>query len=505
MATRTNPGGYPGCIPPVTPPPTSPTKTIPPAVAASFRDWLVTHNWKLHRAGLALLAVSCLVRSFTRGDAAVDDLDVVFVASYTLLGAFLARTFLDPKGYRASFEFHVIVAEAVSTFALHLDDPARRPGANALTWALVPMSAVLACIALRFQFKAQVGWHLLINVSAFLARELVAANANHANPNETELLSVMHRYNSALATAIAVFGHYAIERNERALFATAHARGGGREGGGGTSSATPPPSVARPTDPSSKSKHHQQGLRRANVKVVPHRQGSGRLVKLARHLVPSPIRALTLEQWSDLASSAVLIVGMWGFGRYTFRGVSILRESTRNGATIFETLHAMTPCERMAVAQPLGLFAVLAEVLAGWGTPRGRGARAAYARRARSRQQIGLLFACCPRLLAHLAGCQSLSLTRGANPGAELAKRCASWVMLGCIYSHGIEAASWLPFCIVTLTKAGGHVATVGSVMAVFNRLDFNRLVVEIVPPAAAAAVVARLVNWRASRRYRPR
>ena len=156
MATRTNPGGYPGRIPPVTPPPTSPTKTIPPAVAASFRDWLVTHNWKLHRAGLALLAVSCLVRSFTRGDAAVDDLDVVFVASYTLLGAFLARTFLDPKGYRASFEFHVIVAEAVSTFALHLDDPARRPGANALTWALVPMSAVLACIALRFQFKAQV-------------------------------------------------------------------------------------------------------------------------------------------------------------------------------------------------------------------------------------------------------------------------------------------------------------------------------------------------------------
>mgnify|MGYP004255749747 CR=1 FL=1 len=72
MATRTNPGGYPGFIPPVTPPPASPTKANPPAVAASFRDWLVTHNWKLHRAGVALLAVSCLVRSFTRGDAAVD-------------------------------------------------------------------------------------------------------------------------------------------------------------------------------------------------------------------------------------------------------------------------------------------------------------------------------------------------------------------------------------------------------------------------------------------------
>ena len=501
MATRTNPGGYPGFIPPVTPPPASPTKANPPAVAASFRDWLVTHNWKLHRAGVALLAVSCLVRSFTRGDAAVDDLDAVFVASYTLLGAFLARTFLDPKGYRASFEFHVIVAEAVSTFALHLDDPARRPGANALTWALVPMSAVLACIALRFQFKAQVGWHLLINISAFLARELVAGNAKRANPNDTELLSVMHRYNSALATAIAVFGHYAIERNERALFAAARARGIGREGGGGgASSATPPPGSEPPTSPSSKIKHHHQ--HRVN-KVKPHRQGSGRLAKLARHLVPSPIRALTREQWSDLTSSAMLLVGVSYQGRNTFRGFSILRESARNGATIFETLRAATPCERMAAAQLLGVFAVLAELLAGWGTPRGRGAYAAYARRARSRQQIGLACASAPRLLAHLAGCQSLSLTRGANPGAELANRCAGWVFMGTIYSHGIEAASWLPFCIVTLTKAGGHVASVGSPGAVLT--DFNRLVVEIVPPAAAAAVVARLVNWRAARRYRPR
>ena len=74
---------------------------------------------------------------------------------------------------------------------------------------------------------------------------------------------------------------------------------------------------------------------------------------------------------------------------------------------------------------------------------------------------------------------------------------------MGAIYSHGIEAASWLPFCIVTLTKAGGHVATVGSLGAVLTH--FNGLVVEIVPPAAAAAVVARLVNWRAARRYRPR
>jgi len=491
MATRTTPVGYPGCIPPGTPPPVSPTKANPPAVAASFRDWLVTHNWKLHRAGLALLTVSCLVRSFTRGDATVDDLDVVFVASYTLLGAFLARTFLDPKGYRASFEFHVIVAEAVSTFALHLDDPARRPGANALTWALVPMSAVLACIALRFQFKAQVGWHLVINVSAFLARELVAANANR-NPNETELLSVMHRYNSAMATAIAVFGHHAIERNERALFAAARARGG-------ASSATPPPSVTHPLDPSSKSDHHHH----RKVKVKPHRQGSGPLAKLARNLVPPSIRALTLEQWSDLASSAVFFFGMLGLGQWTFRGVSVLRESTRNGSSVFETLRAMTPCERMAVAQPLGLFAVLVEVVAGWGTPRGRGARAAYARRARSRQQIGLCAASLPRLCAHLTGCRSLSMTRGANPGAELAKRCASWVFLGVVYSHGIEAASWLPFCIVTLTKAGGHVATVGSLGAVMTH--FNGLVVEIVPPAAAAAVVARLVNWRASRRYRPR
>ena len=62
----------------------------PKAPAMRFRDWLITHNWSLHRAGLFLLALSCLVRSFTRGDAAVDGLDVVFVASYTLLGAFLA-------------------------------------------------------------------------------------------------------------------------------------------------------------------------------------------------------------------------------------------------------------------------------------------------------------------------------------------------------------------------------------------------------------------------------
>ena len=450
-------------------------------------------------AAEALLAVSCLVRSFTRGDAAVDDLDVVFVASYSLLGAFLARTFLDPKGYRASFEFHVIVAEAVSTFALHLDDPARRPGANALTWALVPMSAVLACIALRFQFRAQVGWHLVINVSAFLARELVAANGNR-NPDETELLSVMHRYNSAMATAIAVFGHHAIERNERALFAAARARGNGRAGAG-ASSATPPPSEEYSSSESNHHHHHHH--RKVKVKVKPHRQGSGPLAKLARNLVPPSIRALTLEQWSDLASSAVLFFGMLGLGRYTFRGVSILRESTRNGSSVFETLRAMTPCERMAVAQPLGLFAVIAEVVAGWGTPRGRGARAAYARRARFRQQIGLCAACTPRLLAHLAGCRSLSMTRGANPGAELAKRCASWVTMGVIYSHGIEAASWLPFCIVTLTKAGGHVATVGSLGAVSTH--FNGLVVEIVPPAVLAAVVARLANWRASRRYRPR
>ena len=129
------------------------------------------------------------------------------------------------------------------------------------------MSAVLACIALRFQFKAQVGWNLLINISAFLARELVAGNAKRANPNDTELLSVMHRYNSALATAIAVFGHYAIERNERALFAAARARGIGREGGGGGAS----PGWEPPTSPSSKIEHHHQHASPSNRTV-----GSGR-------------------------------------------------------------------------------------------------------------------------------------------------------------------------------------------------------------------------------------
>ena len=53
----------------------------PKAPAMRFRDWLITHNWSLHRAGLFVLALSCLVRSFTRGDAAVDGLDVVISGS----------------------------------------------------------------------------------------------------------------------------------------------------------------------------------------------------------------------------------------------------------------------------------------------------------------------------------------------------------------------------------------------------------------------------------------
>ena len=55
----------------------------------------------------------------------------------------------------------------------------------------------------------------------------------------------------------------------------------------------------------------------------------------------------------------MFLVGVSYLGRNTFRGFSILRESARNGATIFETLRAATPCERMAAAQPLGVFAVL--------------------------------------------------------------------------------------------------------------------------------------------------
>jgi short-subunit dehydrogenase involved in D-alanine esterification of teichoic acids len=77
------------------------------------------------------------------------------------------------------------------------------------------------------------------------------------------------------------------------------------------------------------------------------------------------------------------------------------------------------------------------------------------------------------------------------------------WVFFGVIYSHAIVSASALPFAIIALNKAGGHVATMGSLRAVAD--DFPSLVVEIVPPATVAAVVARLVNWRASRLYMSR
>ena len=450
----------------------------PKAPAMRFRDWLITHNWSLHRAGLFLLALSCLVRSFTRGDAAVDGLDVVFVASYTLLGAFLARTYLDPKGYRAAYETHVLVAELVSTLALHLDDPARRTGGGALTWALIPMSAVLASISLRFEFRKQAGWHLVINVAAHVARELVAAKARGRTPGQgssmsEELLSVMHRYNSALATAIAMFGHYYIEQNEIALYA-AHA-------------------------PS----HGPAAVPDGAGKKAPHRQRSSHVVRAARRFVPASVRAMNRDQWSNLTSSAVLVIGILGLSRQMLQGASVLTSAIKAG-TLMGTLRGMTGCEAAQAVQPLGLLMVLREIVVAWGRPKGRAAYVLHARRARSRQMVGLLVACAPYTLAHLAGCgKHLSITRGSNPAAELAKRCVVWVFFGVIYSHAIVYASALPFAIIALNKAGGHVATMGSLRAVAD--DFPSLVVEIVPPATVAAVVARLVNWRASRLYMSR
>ena len=118
--------------------------------------------------------------------------------------------------------------------------------------------------------RKQAGWHLVINVAAHVARELVAAKARGRTPGQgssmsEELLSVMHRYNSALATAIAMFGHYYIEQNEIALYA-AHA-------------------------PS----HGPAAVPDGAGKKAPHRQRSSHVVRAARRFVPASVRAMNRD------------------------------------------------------------------------------------------------------------------------------------------------------------------------------------------------------------------
>ena len=109
-----------------------------------------------------------------------------------------------------------------------------------------------------------------------------------------ELLSVMHRYNSALATAIAMFGHYYIEQNEIALYA-AHA-------------------------PS----HGPAAVPDGAGKKAPHRQRSSHFVRAARRFVPASVRAMNRDQWSNLTSSAVLVIGILGLSRQMLQGASVL-------------------------------------------------------------------------------------------------------------------------------------------------------------------------------------
>ena len=116
-------------------------------------------------------------------------------------------------------------------------------------------------------------------------------------------------------------------------------------------------------------------------------------------------------------------------------------------------LRFRTVCDASRALQKHFAAAIFSfEGWASWGTPKGRGAHAAYSRRAARRQTWLLILLCSPAWLMNLAKCHDQITFPGARERGERLGKLAAWIVIAFGFRHSITCARGrLPLGIMSI------------------------------------------------------
>tara|TARA_B110000977_G_scaffold124647_1_gene159619 strand:+ start:8037 stop:8780 length:744 start_codon:yes stop_codon:yes gene_type:complete len=152
------------------------------------------------------------------------------------------------------------------------------------------------------------------------------------------------------------------------------------------------------------------------------------------------LKGLSRDQLNELTAVAAWVVCVYFLTaftlRYKFNEFWKAVQFVLGGFKVAEAQEAPDMCGLVNFASSILATTLCSyEAYAGWGTPKGRGAFAAYARRAARRQIPLLLIITSPTLLSNWFGCK---IMRAMSPNGQRVARAAAWGTLGFGFRHGI-------------------------------------------------------------------
>ena len=253
---------------------------------------------------------------------------------------------------------------------------------------------------------------------------------------------------------------------------------------------------------------------------VPKRQSSGTFLSIVANRAPSLavrrfarwLKGLSRSQMNELIAIAtwmicvyLMFVVMMTYKLKEF--VVAVQYVWQFGSKTMSFTSEWTP-DFCAIVNFFGIVnAVLLcsyEALASWGTPKGRGAHAAYCRRGSKRQMLCLAAIVAPHTLSNFFGCK---LMRSMSLEVQRIFRSACWAVFGFGFRHGIaKTRGTLPLIIITARTMGEQYAA-GTVMS-GEEVIWDVLVPLVLCVLSAAYFERRDIAWygglSAERRTRP-
>ena len=241
---------------------------------------------------------------------------------------------------------------------------------------------------------------------------------------------------------------------------------------------------------------------------VPQRQASGGMLSIVANRAPSLVlrrfarwlKSLSRDQMNELIAIATWVLCIyvlttvlmsyklnefveavrfvWQFGTKT---VSFTSEEMPDICAIvnfFSVVDAAALC--------------MYEAFASWGTPKGRGAHAAYCRRAAKRQVLCLAAVVMPTTVSNFFGCKVL---RSMSGGTQRALRFAIWAVFGFGFRHGIaKTRGTLPLIIIVARALGEHYSA-GTMMSAEEAI-WDVLLLAAASTVSAAYFERRDIAW---------
>ena len=241
---------------------------------------------------------------------------------------------------------------------------------------------------------------------------------------------------------------------------------------------------------------------------VPQRQSSDTVLSFVANRAPSLavrrfarwLKGLSRDQVTELIAIAIWVVCVyllfvvimtyklkdflvavqyvWQFGSKTVSFASEEKPDFCAIVNFFSIVNALTLCSY--------------EALASWGTPKGRGAHAAYCRRASKRQMLCLAGVVGPSTVSNFFRCKVM---RTMSVELQRTFRNSCWAVFGFGFRHGIaKTRGTLPLIIIIARALGEHYAA-GTIMTGEEML-WDVLVPVAISFASAAYFERRDIAW---------